>query len=205
MVEQPPSATTAATLTLAACTTVSAKGDPQAWTTADAKQLQQLVNEAHAKYKGVNEGKNADYIPILATVPSELFGVAIATRDGTVYTAGDVDYRFSIQSVSKPFTAALVMQQNGGPKVIRDKIGEISNALVALVELNVLRRYPHQLSIAPFDDRVAGFLVTPARLPYSFNQSCVDGCSFCKGTINRIELVIRHVLSPRCVSTAPNR
>jgi glutaminase len=56
-------------------------------------------------------------------VPSELFGVAIATRDGHVYTAGDVDYRFSIQSVSKPFTAALVMQQHGGPQIIVDKIG----------------------------------------------------------------------------------
>lgn len=108
-------------LTLAACSTVSAKGDPQAW--ADTQQLQKLVNEAHAKFKDVKDGKNADYIPILATIPSELFGVAIATRDGTVYSAGDVDYRFSIQSVSKPFTAALVMQQNGGPKVILDKIG----------------------------------------------------------------------------------
>lgn len=90
---------------------------------ADAEQLQQLVDEAHARFKGVKDGKNADYIPILATVPSELFGVVVATRDGALYTAGDVDYRFSIQSVSKPFTAALVMQQYGGPQVIREKIG----------------------------------------------------------------------------------
>ncbi len=85
--------------------------------------FQALVNEAHAKFAAVTDGKNADYIPILATIPSELFGVAIATRDGQVYTAGDVDYRFSIQSVSKPFTAALVMQQNGGPEIIAQKIG----------------------------------------------------------------------------------
>ncbi len=88
-----------------------------------AESFQALVNEAYAKFKDVRDGKNADYIPILATIPSELFGVAIATRDGHVYTAGDVDYRFSIQSVSKPFTAALVMQQYGGPQVIVDKIG----------------------------------------------------------------------------------
>ena len=88
-----------------------------------AESFQALVNEAYAKFKDVREGKNADYIPILATIPSDLFGVAIATRDGRLYTAGDVDYRFSIQSVSKPFTAALVMQQYGGPQIIVDKIG----------------------------------------------------------------------------------
>ena len=85
--------------------------------------FQALVNEAYAKFKDVRDGKNADYIPILTTVPSDLFGVVIATREGHLYTAGDVDYRFSIQSVSKPFTAALVMQQYGGPQVIVDKIG----------------------------------------------------------------------------------
>jgi len=112
-----------AALTATACSTVNAKGDVQAYTTADAKQLQQVVDEAHAMFKDNKEGKNADYIPILATIPSELFGVVIATRDGTIYAAGDVDYRFAIESVSKPFTAALVMQQYGGPKVLLDKIG----------------------------------------------------------------------------------
>jgi glutaminase len=55
-------------------------------------------------------------------VPSDLFGVVVATRDGQTFAAGDVDYKFSIQSVSKPFTAALVMQQQG-PAAIREKIG----------------------------------------------------------------------------------
>ena len=88
--------------------------------------FQALVDDAHARFAGVRVGKNADYIPILATIPSELYGVAIATRDGAVYTAGDVDYRFSIQSVSKPFTAALVMQQYGGPEIIAEKIGGLA-------------------------------------------------------------------------------
>ncbi len=85
-------------------------------------ELQRVADAAYAKFKDVKEGKNADYIPILATVPSDLFGIVIATRDGTIFTAGDVDYRFSIQSVSKPFTAALVMQQRG-PSAIAEKIG----------------------------------------------------------------------------------
>jgi glutaminase len=88
-----------------------------------AARLQELVDEAHAAFKDLQEGKNADYIPILATVPSELFGVAIVLTDGTLYAAGDVDYTFSIQSTSKPFTAALVMKQSGGPEVVAEKIG----------------------------------------------------------------------------------
>ena len=86
------------------------------------KEFQRLVDAAYAKYKGLQDGKNADYIPILTETPSDLFGVVIVTQDGKVYSAGDVDYKFSIQSVSKPFTAALVMTQQG-PEVLKEKIG----------------------------------------------------------------------------------
>ena len=85
-------------------------------------QLQAVVDEAYALYKDLDEGANANYIPILDTVPSDLFGVVIVTRDGEVFTAGDVDYEFSIQSVAKPFTAALVMSQQG-PAAVHEKIG----------------------------------------------------------------------------------
>ena len=81
------------------------------------------MQEAYDKFKDVKDGANADYIPELAKVPSELFGVAIVTARGDVYTAGDVDYAFTIQSVSKPFTAALVMQEQGSADVIAEKIG----------------------------------------------------------------------------------
>jgi glutaminase len=83
---------------------------------------QALVNSAHARYKDLKEGENASYIPILTETPSDLFGVVIVTRDGKVYTAGDVDYEFSIQSVSKPFTAGLIMKEQGA-EVVREKIG----------------------------------------------------------------------------------
>lgn len=85
-------------------------------------ELQRLVDEAHAKFKGVTDGKNADYIPALAKVPSQLFGVVIATASGEVVSAGDADYVFSIQSVSKPFTMARIMDEQGY-EAVRDKIG----------------------------------------------------------------------------------
>jgi glutaminase len=86
------------------------------------KDFQRVVDAAYAKYKDLKEGKNADYIPILTETPSDLFGVVIVSKDGKVYSAGDVDYQFSIQSVSKPFTAALVMSEQD-PAVLKEKIG----------------------------------------------------------------------------------
>lgn len=85
--------------------------------------LSRVVKDAHEKFRDMRDGANADYIPELAKVPSELFGVVIVTARGEVYAAGDVDYPFTIQSVSKPFTAALLMQQYGDSAIIAEKIG----------------------------------------------------------------------------------
>jgi glutaminase len=84
--------------------------------------LGKVVDEAYAAAKADAGGKNADYIPYLAKVPSNLFGIAVVTATGKVYAAGDVNYGFAIESVSKPFTMALVMQESGD-KTVLDKIG----------------------------------------------------------------------------------
>jgi glutaminase len=89
---------------------------------APAPDYQWLVDEAVAKYKDDTSGANASYIKILTETPSNLFGVVIVTRDGKIFKAGDVDYKFSIQSVSKPFTAALIMSQQS-PEVLKEKVG----------------------------------------------------------------------------------
>ncbi|HCD83423.1 MAG TPA: glutaminase, partial [Agrobacterium sp.] len=49
----------------------------------------------------LGEGKVADYIPELAKVDPNQFGIAITTVDGTTYTAGNALTPFSIQSISK--------------------------------------------------------------------------------------------------------
>src|SRR4051812_30886885 len=68
------------------------------------------VKAAYDQFKGLNEGKNADYTPVLAQVPSTYFGIALVTPSGQVSTAGDIEPKFSIQSISKVFTMALVFQ-----------------------------------------------------------------------------------------------
>ena len=80
------------------------------------------LNEAHTKFRNLKEGKNADYIPALAKVDPNIFGIALVTTDGKVYTAGDVKSEVSIQSISKVFTMAKVIEEQG-PEAIENTIG----------------------------------------------------------------------------------
>jgi len=98
--------------------------------------IQAAVDAAYAKYKDLKEGKNADYIPALAEVDPNLFGIALVTPDGKVYTAGDIKGQVSIQSISKVFTMAYVMQQSG-TDALRDNMGvdatgQVFNSIVAV-------------------------------------------------------------------------
>jgi glutaminase len=86
------------------------------------EQVEAVVKEAYEKFKTDANGKNADYIPYLAKVDSKLFGIAIVTTDNQVLTLGDVNYSFSIQSISKVYSLALAMEELGPDKVF-EKIG----------------------------------------------------------------------------------
>src|SRR5664279_4197172 len=59
------------------------------------------------------QGKVADYIPALAAVDPTRFGIALAMTDGQVYGSGDWRVPFSIQSMSKAFSLALVLARDG--------------------------------------------------------------------------------------------
>ncbi len=85
-------------------------------------EIQAALDAAYAKYKDLQEGANADYIPALAKVDSKIYGIALVTPDGKVYTAGDVKSEVSIQSISKVFTMAKVIEDQG-PDAIEKRIG----------------------------------------------------------------------------------
>ncbi|HJR83321.1 MAG TPA: glutaminase A [Sphingomicrobium sp.] len=84
--------------------------------------IQAALDGAYARYKDLQEGANADYIPALAKVDSKIYGIALVTPDGKVYTAGDVKSEVSIQSISKVFTMAKVIEEQG-PDAIEKRIG----------------------------------------------------------------------------------
>jgi len=101
--------------------------------------VESVVREAYDKFKGETNGKNADYIPYLAQVDSKLFGIAIVTADNQVLTLGDVNYSFSIQSISKVFTLALALEELGPDKVFQrigsEPTGRPFNSVPAVVDM----------------------------------------------------------------------
>jgi glutaminase len=94
------------------------------------------LKAAYEKYKDLQEGKNADYIPALAKVDPKIFGIVLVTVDGKVYTVGDITSEISIQSISKVFTMAKVMEEQN-PEAIEnnmgvDATGQVFNSIVAV-------------------------------------------------------------------------
>ena len=62
------------------------------------------IDNIYEKTKIKNNGKLADYIPQLANVNSNLYGISICTIDGQIYNKGDYKTEFCVQSCSKPIT-----------------------------------------------------------------------------------------------------
>jgi glutaminase len=116
-----------AMLLAAAASTLYAQAQPD---------YQQTVNAAYEKFRTLKEGKNADYIPALAKVDPNLFGIALITVDGKVFTAGDIKTEVSIQSISKVFTMAQVIQEQGTESVEKqigvDATGARFNSIIAI-------------------------------------------------------------------------
>lgn len=103
------------------------------------ERVDEIVQEAHARYVSERGGRVADYIPVLAEVDPELFGLAVIEVGGGLHDAGDALHPFSIQSISKMFVYALAIQEHGHEKV-RDIVGVNNTGLafnsVIAMELN---------------------------------------------------------------------
>lgn len=80
-------------------------------------------------------GKVAGYIPELARVDPGQFAIAVATADGQVFSAGDADQPFSLQSITKVFTLAIALGRSGDNlwrRVGREPSGLAFNSIVQL-------------------------------------------------------------------------
>lgn len=84
--------------------------------------IQQVLQRLHRQLLDDRRGKLASYIPELARVDAEPFGIALVTIDGMVYQAGDCERHFTIQSISKPFTYGYALQARGVAAVLA-KVG----------------------------------------------------------------------------------
>jgi len=112
----------------------------------------------------LSEGKVADYIPALARVDSNKFAMSLQFFDGTVCGVGDVECRFSIQSISKVFTYAMALSMY--EKILHEHVGHepSGNPFNSLVQLE----YENGIPRNPFIN--AGAIVITDMLESSFKE-----------------------------------
>ncbi len=79
-------------------------------------------------------GDVANYIPELATVDPDKFGIALATIDGRLWSCGDSELEFTIQSISKAFSFCLALELLGRDEVFKhvgvEPSGDAFNAII---------------------------------------------------------------------------
>ena len=91
-------------------------------------RVRQAARDAYDAAKNLSGGANANYIPYLANIDSDLFGLSVTLVDGTSISIGDTSYKFGIESVSKVPTAILAMIQHS-PEGVLEKIGADATGL----------------------------------------------------------------------------
>jgi glutaminase len=100
------------------------------------------VAAGYEQFRFLGEGRVADYIPALGRARAEAFGVCVAGVNGRIFAIGDAEVEFTIQSISKVFVFALVLDLLG-PEEVRHKLGVNATGLpfdsVMAIELNAER------------------------------------------------------------------
>ncbi|WP_419205278.1 glutaminase A [Photobacterium leiognathi] len=100
------------------------------------KDVAAVMQQAFDMHKDNKDGANASYIPFLASVPSDLCGLAFVSVTGEVIKIQDVDYKYAIESISKIMTLGLALEQSGADavhsKIGADPTGLPFNSVMAL-------------------------------------------------------------------------
>src|SRR6266568_7963801 len=96
-------------------------------------QIQKIIDGIYKEYKDVDDGAVATYIPELGKANPKNFGMCLATADGQVFTAGDWDQEFTIQSMCKPFAFQMALEQHGTEETLKhvgvEPSGEAFNSI----------------------------------------------------------------------------
>ena len=84
--------------------------------------LQRFLDELYERYRTLDEGRLASYIPELTKADKDWFGISVVTTDGSVFEVGDVGQAFTIQSISKVFAYGLALEDRGREELL-DRVG----------------------------------------------------------------------------------
>ena len=85
----------------------------------DRHELQTTIEDLHGLYSGLTEGEVATYIPELGKADPEQFGISVITAEGRVFETGACSHPFTIQSISKPFTFGMALEELGNARLAR--------------------------------------------------------------------------------------
>lgn len=100
--------------------------------------IQTFLNTLHDRYQPLDKGQLASYIPELTKADPNWFAISVVTVDGRVFQVGDVDQKFTIQSISKVFVYGMALADHGRDRVLKkvgvEPTGDPFNSLIRLDE-----------------------------------------------------------------------
>lgn len=121
-------------------------------------EIERILPRILARYTPLREGALADYIPELARMEPDSFGIAIATAEGHQFSVGDAERPFTIQSISKALTFCLALEL-AGPAAVRARVGvEPSGDAFNAIEFDPVTRRPYNPMVNAGAIAVSGLL-----------------------------------------------
>lgn len=159
---------------------------------------QDVLEDIHHEVQPlIGRGRIPDYIPPLAAVPANKFGMALQTTDGEAFSIGDAGERFSIQSISKLFTLTLAFRLAGTSiwkRIGREPSGTPFNSLVQLEYEQGVPRNPFiNAGALVVADIILAHEANPKQAYLSFLQQLVGSSRIeCSEPIYRAEILSGH-------------
>jgi glutaminase len=110
-------------------------------------QVQQVIQEVYEKYRDIDDGEVANYIPELAKANPDHFGICLTTVEGQVFSVGDCQNEFTIQSICKPFAFQMALEEFGREKTLQHVGVEPSGDAFNAIELEPRTMRPYNAMI----------------------------------------------------------
>ena len=109
--------------------------------------IQQIIEDVYSNHKDLNEGEVATYIPELGKANGSHFGICLASVDGQVFSVGDWEQEFTIQSICKPFAFQMALEERGRDATLQHVGVEPSGDPFNSIELDPRTMRPYNAMI----------------------------------------------------------
>ncbi|NER84317.1 MAG: glutaminase A [Leptolyngbya sp. SIO1D8] len=100
--------------------------------------IQAFLESLYQQYRDLNTGTLASYIPELSKADPNWFAISVMTVDGQLFQVGQVDQKFTIQSISKVFVYGMALADWGRDRLLKkvgvEPTGDPFNSLIRLDE-----------------------------------------------------------------------